>query len=224
MNIRGNKMNKKLSTASLFVAATVLVGLAGQVAQAETYTVQNGDSFFSIASNQGMDPYQLAANNGMTISSTILPGQTIEVDGSTQAAAPAQEAVPVAEAPVDQGQAAAPALDTAVNTYPTGQCTWGVKQVTGWAGDWWGNGGDWAASAASDGYTVGSTPQVGSIICWSDGGYGHVAYVTDVNDQGQIQVLESNYKDNLEINNYRGWFDPNNSVTPGQVSYIYPNS
>lgn len=209
-------MNKKLTKASLFVAATVLVGLAGagQAVQADSYTVQNGDSFFSIADGHGMDPYQLAADNGMTISSTILPGQTIEVDGAAQEAAPAQ----------DEGAVADTSADTTANTYPVGQCTWGVKQVTGWAGDWWGNGGDWSSSAANGGYSVGNTPQVGSIICWTDGGYGHVAYVTDVNDQGQIQVLEANYKGNPEINNYRGWFDPNNSVTPGQVSYIYPNS
>lgn len=213
-------MNKKLTKASLFVAATVLVGLAGQTVQADSYTVQAGDSFFSIASGRGMDPYQLAANNGMTISSTILPGETIEVDGSGQQDAPAQDTTAAAE----QGQSDDASTDAGANTYPVGQCTWGVKQVTGWADDWWGNGGDWAGSAANSGYTVGNSPQVGSIICWTDGGYGHVAYVTDVNDQGQIQVLESNYKDNPEINNYRGWFDPNNSVTPGQVSYIYPNS
>ncbi|MGT2929287.1 CHAP domain-containing protein [Streptococcus dentasini] len=215
-------MNKKLTTASLFAATAVLVGLAGQVAHAETYAVQNGDSFFSIAEQHGMDPYQLAADNGMTISSTILPGQTVEVAG---VAAPAEAVAPATDAAApaaDQGSVAS--VDTAVNTYPVGQCTWGVKQLTGWAGDWWGNGGDWASSAANDGYTVGSAPQVGSIVCWTDGGYGHVAYVTDVSADGQIQVLESNYKDQQEIGNYRGWFDPNNSVTPGSVSYIYPNA
>ncbi|MBM7642818.1 surface antigen [Streptococcus loxodontisalivarius] len=110
------------------------------------------------------------------------------------------------------------------NLYPVGQCTWGVKSVATWASNSWGNGGDWAANAAADGYSVGTTPVVGSIICWTDGGYGHVAYVTDVSADGQIQVLESNYAGNMTLANYRGWFDPNNSVTAGTVSYIYPNS
>ena len=31
----------------------------------------------------------------------------------------------------------------------------------------------------------------GSIVCWTDGGYGHVGYVTEVGQDGQIQILES---------------------------------
>ena len=27
-----------------------------------------------------------------------------------------------------------------------------------------------------------------------------------------------------QFNNYRGWFDPQNSTTPGSVSYIYPGA
>ena len=41
---------------------------------------------------------------------------------------------------------------------------------------------------------------------------------------GQIQILESNYNNQQQINNYRGWFDPQNSTTPGSVSYIYPGA
>lgn len=110
------------------------------------------------------------------------------------------------------------------NTYPIGQCTWGVKELAPWAGNWWGNGGDWAASAQAAGFAVGTTPQVGAIIVWTDGGYGHVAYVTDVSSDGLIQVQESNYAGNMSIANYRGWFNPYDGVTPGVVSYIYPNA
>ena len=63
-----------------------------------------------------------------------------------------------------------------------------------------------------------------SIVCWTDGGYGHVGYVTQVGQDGQIQILESNYQGQQQINNYRGWFDPQNSLTPGSVSYIYPGA
>lgn len=106
------------------------------------------------------------------------------------------------------------------NTYPAGQCTWGVKEVAPWVGNHWGNGADWAQSASNAGYYVSSTPAVGAVASWDDGGYGHVAYVTNVDEQtGMIQALEANYAGNQAINNYRGWFDP--TTCQGQVSYIY---
>lgn len=110
---------------------------------------------------------------------------------------------------------ASPVVTDPSNTYPVGQCTWGVKEVAPWAHNYWGNGADWAASAAAAGFRTGFTPQVGAIVVWG-GGYGHVAYVTHVNGD-QIQVLESNYAGNMSIANYRGWF------SPGAVTYIYPN-
>lgn len=102
------------------------------------------------------------------------------------------------------------------NPYPVGQCTWGVKALAPWVGNYWGNGGQWASSAAAAGFRVGGTPMVGSVVVWNDGGYGHVAYVTGVQG-GRIQVMEANYAGNQSIGNYRGWF------SPGAVSYIYPN-
>lgn len=110
---------------------------------------------------------------------------------------------------------------TSGNMYPVGQCTWGVKELAPWAYTYWGNGGDWAASAAADGFTVGTVPVVGAIAVWSDGWYGHVAYVTDVVSETSIQVLEANIGGNPEIANYRGFFDPT-MTSEGVVSYIYP--
>ena len=200
------KSTKKVALAA---STALLLGLGvSQTATADTYTVQFGDSFFGIASQYGMDPYQLAADNGMTIWSTIVPGGTLTVPGTS--------------ATVDTAVSSEDTTSATWNRYPVGQCTWGVKELASWASNWWGNGGDWAASAASQGYSVGSTPVVGSIICWTDGGYGHVGYVTQVGQDGRIQILESNYKGQQQINNYRGWFDPQNSGTPGSVSYIYP--
>ncbi|MGT2949606.1 COG3942 and LysM peptidoglycan-binding domain-containing protein [Streptococcus devriesei] len=208
--IKESTTAKFLGKAALAVAVTAAAGFLGdQVTKADEYVLQEGDSFFSVAQKYNMDVYELAALNGKDITSLILPGQTLTVNG------------PAAPAPADNSQAQAPAADG--NTYPVGQCTWGVKEVATWAGDWWGNGGDWAASAAAQGYSVGNIPAVGSIMCWTDGGYGHVAYVTAVGADGKIQVLESNYKDQQWLDNYRGWFDPNNSGTPGTVSYIYAN-
>ncbi|MBG9366879.1 CHAP domain-containing protein [Streptococcus mitis] len=106
-------------------------------------------------------------------------------------------------------------------SYPVGQCTWGVKVMAPWVGDYWGNGGDWAASAAAAGFRTGTTPQVGAVASWNDGGYGHVAYVTAVESENAIQVYESNYNGIQQIGNYRGTFDP--TTAQGTVTYIYPN-
>ena len=110
-----------------------------------------------------------------------------------------------------------PTYSTNASSYPVGECTWGAKTLAPWAGDYWGNGGQWAASAAAAGFRTGSTPQVGAIACWNDGGYGHVAVVTAVESSSRIQVSESNYAGNRTIGNHRGWFNP------GAVTYIYPN-
>ncbi|HFI0105727.1 TPA: CHAP domain-containing protein [Streptococcus suis] len=113
------------------------------------------------------------------------------------------------------------AVEYTANTYPVGQCTWGAKEAAPWVGNYWGNGGDWAASAAALGYEVGTTPKVGAIAVWTDGGYGHVAYVTDVAADGTIQVMESNYGGAYYPSNVRGFFDPT-TTSEGTVSYIYP--
>ena len=46
------------------------------------YTIQSGDSWWSIANRFGMDMYQLAQLNGMSINTVIHPGQKIRVKGT----------------------------------------------------------------------------------------------------------------------------------------------
>lgn len=159
---------------------------------------------------------------------TTLQAQ-VQAAAQTPAAsgAPAAPATPAAQA-TTQKVAAAPAATTSrptysssASSYPVGECTWGVKVLAPWAGDYWGNGGQWAASAAATGFRTGSQPQVGAIACWNDGGYGHVAVVTAVQSTTSIQVSESNYLGIRSIGNYRGWFNPVNAQ--GTVTYIYPN-
>lgn len=145
------------------------------------------------------------------------------------------EAQPVAEAPVVEEKVQEPEptikpearqhpqYNSDASSYPTGQCTWGVKTVAPWVGDYWGNGGQWAESAARDGFRTGNTPEVGSVASWDDGGYGHVAYVTDVDPAtGYVKVLEANYNGDQSIGDHRGWFDASNP-TWGNVTYIYQN-
>ena len=143
---------------------------------------------------------------------------------TTEAVAPAATAQPavqtqVAAAPV--ATTSRPTYSSSASSYPVGECTWGAKTLAPWAGDYWGNGGQWAASAAAAGFRTGSQPQVGAIACWNDGGYGHVAVVTAVQSTTSIQVSESNYNGIRSIGNYRGWFNP--TTAQGVVTYIYPN-
>lgn len=105
------------------------------------------------------------------------------------------------------------------NTYAHGWCTWGVKQVAPWIGNNWGDAYQWAATAATQGFKTGSTPVPGSVVVWSGN---HVAYVTDVREDGMIQVLEANFNGNRYVDNFRGWFNPNG--IQGNVTYIYPKS
>lgn len=127
------------------------------------------------------------------------------------------------EAPAEQLAATSEAASTP-NTYPVGQCTWGVKSLAPWAGNNWGNAKNWIASAQAAGHSVGTTPVAGAIAVWPNdgGGYGHVAYVTSASGVNSIQVMESNYAGNMLIGNYRGTFDPTSSAHGGSVFYIYP--
>ena len=147
---------------------------------------------------------------------TTLVAQVQATAASSSAASEAEAPTPTPVAtPAPARQR--PTYSTNASSYPVGECTWGAKTLAPWAGDYWGNGGQWAASAAAAGFRTGSTPQVGAIACWNDGGYGHVAVVTAVESSSRIQVSESNYGGNRTIGNHRGWFNP------GGVTYIYPN-
>ena len=165
---------------------------------------------------------------------TSAQAETTEVAAASEAAsdapaeqlAAASEAPESSEAPAEQPAAtseAAPAASTP-NTYPVGQCTWGVKSLAPWAGNNWGNAKDWIASAQAAGHSVGTTPVAGAIAVWPNdgGGYGHVAYVTSASGANSIQVMESNYAGNMLIGNYRGTFDPTSSAHCCSVFYIYP--
>lgn len=159
---------------------------------------------------------------------TTLQAQ-VQVAAQTPAATPAAAQTQAAAQPAVQTQAVAapvattsrPTYSSSASSYPVGECTWGAKILAPWAGDYWGNGGQWAASAAAAGFRTGSQPQVGAIACWNDGGYGHVAVVTAVQSTTSIQVSESNYNGIRSIGNYRGWFNP--TTAQGTVTYIYPN-
>lgn len=137
------------------------------------------------------------------------------------------------ETPVVEAVSSKPTLTNPINdktnTYPIGQCTWGVKTLADWVGNYWGNANEWGASARKAGYTTGSTPQVGSVVVFPNVffegiKYGHVAYVTNVYEDGSIEVIEANYGPDRSLGNHRGKFNPNDARHGGGVYYIYPNA
>ena len=153
------------------------------------------------------------------VSTPSAPTTSEEVAPSSE---PQEEVLTPTPTPTVTSTASRPRYNTDASSYPMGECTWGVKTLAPWAGDYWGNGAQWATSAAAAGFRTGSTPQVGAIACWNDGGYGHVAVVTAVESATRIQVSESNYGKKRYIGNHRGWFNPT-TTSEGYVTYIYPN-
>lgn len=77
------------------------------------------------------------------------------------------------------------------NKFPVGWCTYYVatKRNVTWSGD----AGYWYANASAQGYAVGATPKVGSIMVTWESWAGHVAYVEAVNPDGSWVVSEMNW-------------------------------
>ena len=160
-----------------------------------------------------------------SVSTPAAPTSSEEVAPSSEpqeeVATPTPTPIPTVT-PTVTSTASRPRYNTDASSYPMGECTWGAKTLAPWAGDYWGNGAQWATSAAAAGFRTGSTPQVGAIACWNDGAYGHVAVVTAVESATRIQVSESNVGGKRYIGNHRGWFNPT-TTSEGFVTYIYRN-
>ena len=121
--------------------------------------------------------------------------------------------------------------DDFCRTYAYGQCTWWTcmrARKIGWKniGRYWGNGADWAGSAAKAGYrTTVDAPVAGAIISWrpgiqgADATYGHVGIVESVDTaKGTITTSEKSagtkvYSRTLPIRNGGTYVLPNGSLT-----------
>ena len=156
------------------------------------------------------------------VSAVSTPSAPITSEEVAPSSEPQEEVATPTVTPTVTSTASRPRYNTDASSYLMGECTWGAKTLAPWAGDYWGNGAQWATSAAAAGFRTGSTPQVGAIACWNDGGYGHVAVVTAVESNTRIQVSESNYGKKRYIGNHRGWFNPT-TTSEGFVTYIYQN-
>ena len=227
-------------------AASVAQSQAIAESEATAQVVASSEAATSVASSEVAATSEAVAQpSEAPVSETSTASEAAQEPASSEtsevqpeSAAPATSEAPASVAPVATSEAApaaseapAPAAEThkvsaasTPNTYPVGQCTWGVKSLAPWAGNNWGNAKNWIASAQAAGHSVGTTPVAGAIAVWPNdgGGYGHVAYVTSASGANSIQVMESNYAGNMSISNYRGTFDPTSSAHGGSVFYIYP--
>ncbi len=200
-----------LGAAGVFVVGT-------QVANADTINIASGDTVSAYAAKYNVSIDDIVKANKLADANLIIAGHTIEIPGATsdatsevassavadttvassavESSAVASSAVADSSAASSSTEQAAPAgpkysADSAGNAYAPGQCTWYVKTVAPWAGNHWGNGNQWGASAAAEGFTVNSTPAAGTIVSFAGGqsvggwpahpSYGHVAYVNSYN-------------------------------------------
>ena len=218
-------MKKTVAKLTLGLTSTaILASVGAQTVSASSYVVQDGDSFLLLLLQMAwilMSWQQITEKAFLII---IHPGDVLEVSGPAQATysygAPASEATSTLNPASDDDVVVNTPTDYG-NSYPVGQCTWGVKELAPWASNWWGNANTWAIYASAQGFKTGNVPVVGAIAVWDGGEYGHVAYVTDVQNENSIQVLEANYRRQKQIANYRGFFNPHEFL--GKVTYIYPN-
>ena len=73
----------------LLAALLLVVALPASVVFARVYTVEEGDTLSSIAATYGIDPGELAAQNGITDPDKIFAGQTLHIgEGGPAVAAP----------------------------------------------------------------------------------------------------------------------------------------
>lgn len=83
------------------------------------------------------------------------------------------------------------------NTYVWGNCTYWVYAMRLWAGSpighYWGNANTWDESASNEGYVINQTPLAGAVFQTDEGQWGHVAYVTKVDEAtGRWTISEMN--------------------------------
>ena len=187
--------------------------LLEQKATAEAEAKAAAEAEAAYKARQTSQQQSVVASGNTSFSAQVQATSTSTSDDEDSSYTPAPAPTPARQRPTYSSNA---------SSYPTGECTWGAKTLAPWAGDYWGNGAQWATSAAAAGFRTGSQPQVGAIACWNDGGYGHVAVVTAVSSSSSIQVSESNYGGDRTIGNKRGWFNPT-TTSEGYVTYIYPN-
>jgi LysM repeat protein len=184
------------SNTNLFNSDTIATGDVITIPPVHGVVVitKSSDTVDTLAAKYGVDPQAIVDFNRLR-SSTLPAGIPLVIPGGVGGAFPPPPAIyqilagqhlsfPVKVVNCCLG----PYVN---NKFPVGWCTYYVatwRNVT-----WNGDAGWWYANAASQGYSVGSTPKVGAIMVTWESWAGHVAYVEAVNPDGSWMVSEMNW-------------------------------
>lgn len=159
-------------------------------------TTKSSDTIESLATKYSVDPQAIVDFNRLR-TTQLAGGTTLVIPGGVGGAFPPPPALYQILAQSGHSssfpvQVLNCCLGPFVNNkFPVGWCTYYVatKRNVTWNGD----AGYWYANASAQGYAVGPTPKVGSIMVTWESWAGHVAYVEAVNPDGSWVVSEMNW-------------------------------
>lgn len=168
------------------------------------YTVKAGDTPDSLAAKYKSDRNSIVAFNDAELGG-LQPGQLIVIPGGEL---PTNER-PGAARPSSSGSSSGGQVSSGFafgsgpifggNGYAYGYCTWHAANRRAAVGrpipNNWGNATTWDEGARAMGLRVDHVPEVGAILQTDGGwgGYGHVAFVEQVNPDGSWVISEMNY-------------------------------
>ena len=175
--------------------------LTGVFAQAscpkgdQTHTVVSGETLSGIAMSNNTTWEELAQHNKISNSNIIYPGQVICLPGKTSGGQAVLSFAQPAPSNAPTGSS---------NLFPYGQCTYWADEryhrLHGAYVPWMTNSNawQWTMRANEFHWNISSTPTVGAIIvlqAWVQGagGYGHVAIVEQILDNGHVQASNMNW-------------------------------
>ena len=185
-------------------------------ARTKVYKIKSGDTLEKIAKKYKSTSQRLFdKNKSIKHPDTIKVGAVISIPTNSERL---EERVIVAE-PISTTIRATSARQAPVqssgniagNTYYAGQCTAYVKDQRPDVSNTWGDAISWFHNAKAQGWATGDTPRVGA-VAWARG-YGHVAVVRKILNNGTILIQEQNYK---------GAFIISSRIAPtSEFRYIY---
>lgn len=175
------------------------------------YTTKDGDTPQSIAAQYQAPVDRVVAFNDLEVSGVkkdmriVVPGGVLPENQRPGYQAPTTNTRSTSTSSTANatsytgGVNLAMARASAGNAYALGNCTWYAferrAQLGRPIGSFWGNASTWAMNGAAAGLLVNKTPAAGAIMQNGGGinGWGHVAIVERLNDDGSITVSEMNF-------------------------------
>lgn len=164
--------------------------------------IQSGDTLSAIASRFGTSVAALARANGIENVNLILAGDTLKIPGDAASVSGGGRSsaltLPGDAASFSGGGSHADVLSGQYNGQGGMQCLEFVQYHStirggiGYAKNAWLDGNH-------PGYEKSSTPQPGDIFVTNNGEYGHIGFVKDVNPDGSITVVDSNWVSHEQV-------------------------